>query len=80
MDPQDHSPRARWGHTACCIAGPFTGEEHSLLLVDRGYTDKMVVLDDTWMLDVERGIWNEASKWSYIIAFHACNICVFIVH
>ena len=38
-----------------------------MLLVERGRTDQDVVLRDIWMLDVERGIWNEASKWSIVI-------------
>ena len=75
MDTQGHSPRARWGHAACCIAGPFTGEEHPLLLVDRGYTDQGVALRDIWMLDVERGIWNKASKWSIV---RNCNPYTFV--
>ena len=52
-------PRARESHTACCIAGPLTGQEHPLLLVGGGFGGG--TLKDMWLLDVDRGVWSEVS-------------------
>ena len=56
-------PCARYSHTACCITGPLTGQKHPLLLVGGGVSH--VVQDDLkdmWILDVDRGVWNEVSN------------------
>ena len=47
-------PPARHQHTACCIAGPLTGQDHPLLLVVVGK-----VFSDVWLLDVDKGVWSE---------------------
>ena len=54
-------PRARESHTACCIAGPLTGQEHPLLLVEGGLSGALSALTDMWVLDVDRGVWSEVS-------------------
>ena len=51
-------PPARSSHTACCIAGPLTGQDHPLLLVVGGHT-AWDVLSDVWLLDVDKGVWSE---------------------
>ena len=51
-------PPARCNHTAGCIAGPLTGQEHPLLLVVEGQSDG-VVFGDVWLLDVDNGVWSE---------------------
>ena len=56
-------PPARHFHAACCIAGPLTGQEHPLLLVGGGFRGfGGGVLTDMWVLDVDRGVWNEVSS------------------
>ena len=54
------SPSARYFHAACCIAGPLTGKKHPRLLVGGGYNG-WEVFKDTWLLDVDREVWNEVS-------------------
>ena len=54
-------PPARHAHAACCIAGPLTGQEHSLLLVGGGYCGGGDDLKDMWLLDVDRRVWSEVS-------------------
>ena len=58
-------PPTRSGHTACCIAGPLTGQEHPLLLVVGGVGRK--ALSDVWLLDVDKGVWSEVGML-YLIA------------
>ena len=53
-------PSARSVHAACCIAGPLTGQQHSILMVVGGY-DGRGVLGDVWLLEVDKGIWTEVS-------------------
>lgn len=62
LQARGYSPRPRWRHAACCIASPLTGDKHPLLLVERGCIDGEV-FKDTWMLDIERRVWNKASCW-----------------
>ena len=52
-------PPAKSSHTACCIAGPLTGQEHPLLLVVGGYGDGLKVFSDVWLLDVDKEVWSE---------------------
>lgn len=59
-------PPARSVHAACCMAGPLTGQQHSLLLVVGGYNNRDV-LGDVWLLDIDKGIWTEVSTISYQI-------------
>ena len=54
-------PPARHQHAACCIAGPLTGQEHPLLLVGGGLGEDLSVLQDMWVLDVDREMWSEVS-------------------
>ena len=61
-------PPARNSHTACCIAGPLTGQEHSVLMVVGGIGRKRgKVLSDVWLLDVDKGVWSEVGML-YLIA------------
>ena len=53
-------PPARDSHAACCIAGPLTGQEQSLLLVGGGFIG-LSSLKDIWLLDIDRGVWSEVS-------------------
>ena len=50
-------PLARFRHTACCIAGPLTGQEHPLLMVVGGIGSEYY--GDVWLLDVDKGVWSE---------------------
>ena len=59
-------PHARHSHTACCIAGPLTGQEHPLLIVVGGGHDGQV-FSDVWLLDVDKGVWSEVGML-YLIA------------
>ena len=59
-------PQPRHSHTACCIAGPLTGEEHSVLMVVGGW-DRLKVFSDVWLLDVDKGVWSEVGML-YLIA------------
>ena len=53
-------PRARHGHTTCCIAGPLTGQQHPVLMVVGGCSiDSWVKLRDVWLLDMDKGVWSE---------------------
>ena len=58
-------PPARYWHTACCIAGPLTGQEHPLLIVVGG--DGQKVFSDVRLLDVDKGVWSEVGML-YLIA------------
>ena len=53
-------PSARNYHTACCIAGPLTGQEHPLLMVFGG-CDAVNPFGDVWLLDVDKGVWRQVS-------------------
>jgi len=53
------SPPTRFRHSACCIAGPLTGQKHPLLLVGGGFDGG--VLRDMWVLDIDRCVWSEVS-------------------
>ena len=91
----DPRPRARHSHTACCIAGPLTGQEYPLLLVGGGlgkalnavligggYSDG--VLKDMWVLDVDRGVWSQVSSLIVLCMMRyiksACVLCVPYIH
>ena len=57
-------PPPRCSPACCCIAGPLTGQEHPVLLVEGG--DASVdglwsAYDDMWVLDIDKGVWNEVS-------------------
>ena len=52
-------PPARFNHTACCIAGPLTGQEHPILMVAGGGGGISQVFSDVWLLDVDEGVWSE---------------------
>ena len=58
-------PPARYWHTACCIAGPLTGQEHPLLIVMGGVGSTFY--RDVWLLDVDKGVWSEVGML-YLIA------------
>ena len=49
----------RNSHTACCIAGPLTGQEHSVLMVVGGVGGGLKAFRDVWLLDVDKGVWSE---------------------
>ena len=59
-------PVRRSLHTACCIAGPLTGQEHSVLMVVGGWNGSKV-FSDVWLLDVDKGVWSEVGML-YLIA------------
>ena len=59
-------PPARYCHTACCIAGPLTGQEYSVLMVVGGWNGGKA-LNDVWLLDVDKGVWSEVGML-YLIA------------
>ena len=59
-------PLARSLHTACCIAGPLTGQEHSVLMVVGGWNGEKV-FSVVWLLDVDKGVWSEVGML-YLIA------------
>ena len=62
----EEKPPARCWHTACCIAGPLTGQEHSVLMVVGGWNG-WEVFSDVWLLDVDKGEWSEVGML-YLIA------------
>ena len=59
-------PPARYFHTTCCIAGPLTGQEHSLLMIVGG-DGQYEVLGDVWLLDVDKGEWSEVGMLYLIV-------------
>ena len=76
-------PPARCSHTACCIAGPLTGQEHSVLMVVGGWNGRKA-LSDVWLLDVDKGVWSEVGML-YLIALpviykHADNCSKLCLH
>ena len=48
----------RVSHTACCLAGLLTGQEHPLLLVVGGL-EGSTTLNDIWLLDVDGRRWKQ---------------------
>ena len=60
-------PQPRRFHTACCIAGPLTGHEHSVLMAVGGWNGEKA-LGDVWLLDVDKGVWSEVGML-YLIAW-----------
>ena len=60
-------PQPRHSHTACCIAGPLTGQEHPLLIVMGGSALGVGTAGDVWLLDVDKGVWSEVCML-YLIA------------
>ena len=60
-------PPARSSHTACCIAGPLTGQEHPLLMVMGGHVSGVGPADDVWLLDVDKGVWSEVGVLYLIV-------------
>ena len=60
-------PRARYYHAACCIAGPLTGQEHSLLMVVGGTANTLLGFTDVWLLDVDKGVWNEVGMLTIVM-------------
>ena len=53
-----NKPPARCRHTACCIAGPLTGQEHPLLMVVGGWNERKM-FSDVWLLDVDKRVWSK---------------------
>ena len=62
-----NKPPGRFRHTACCIAGPLTGQEHPLLMVVGGLDDGWEALGDVWLLDVDKGVWSEVGMLYLIV-------------
>ena len=60
-------PPGRFSHTACCIAGPLTGQDHPLLLVVGGCAGGGEVFSDVWLLDVDKGVWSEVGMLYLIV-------------
>ena len=52
---RENKPPGRSNHTACCIAGPLTGQEHPLLMAVGGLGDGWEVFGDVWLLNVDIG-------------------------
>ena len=72
-------PLARHSHAACCIAGPLTGQKHPLLLVGEGFSGNVFsgsAFEDTWLLDVDRGMWSDVSGLIYLVYNVASQLCV----
>ena len=59
-------PPARDSHTACCIAGPLTGQEHPLLMIVGGW-NAGTAFSDVWLLDVDKGVWSEVGMLYLIV-------------
>ena len=68
-------PPARHQHAACCIAGPLTGQEHPLLLVGGGLGEALSVLQDMWVLDVDREMWSEVSAIFLVYVSYIKSVC-----
>ena len=60
-------PPARDSHTVCCIAGPLTGQKHSVLMVVEGLGDGLKVFSDVWLLDVDKGVWSQVGMLYLIV-------------
>lgn len=56
-------PPARYYHTACCISGPLTGQEHPLLMVVGGKDLDTECYSDVWLLNVDKGLWSEVGMF-----------------
>ena len=69
----EKKPPVRCSHTACCIAGPLTGQEHPLLMVVEGLGDGLKVLSHVWLLDVDKGVWSEVGVLYLIVQPVAYN-------
>lgn len=52
-------PPVKSSHSACCIAGPLTGQQHSLVMVVGGVDHSGTVYGDVWILDVDNRVWTE---------------------
>lgn len=52
-------PPVKSSHTACCIAGPATGQDHPLLMVIGGVDHSGTVFGDVWVLDLDSLVWTE---------------------
>ena len=64
-------PVERTGHAACCLN---YGRDHPQLLVYGGRDDKMSILKDMWILDVDSVKWTEVSVSKFLsIALHGCT-------
>ena len=63
----EKKPPARSSHTACCIAGPLTGQEHPLLMVAGGFASGVGTTGDMWLLDVDKGVWSEVGMLYLIV-------------
>ena len=59
-------PPGRSSHATCCIASPLNGETHPLLMVVGGLDEKYKNLGDAWLLDVDKGVWNEV-RMLYVV-------------
>lgn len=51
-------PPAREYHSSYCIAGPLTGQHHTILMVIGGCSVSRS-LGDVWLLGVDKGEWRE---------------------
>ena len=54
-----NKPFFRSDHTACCIAGPLTGQKDPLLMMVGGLVSGVGAAGDVWLLDVDKGMWSE---------------------
>ena len=74
-------PSARTHHTACCLVGPLTGQEHPLLLVVGGIRRDHAALDDVWLLDIDGRRWKEVKRQSFHfmdlvkVVILPCSVC-----
>ena len=62
----EKTPPGRESHTACCIAGPLTGQEHPILMIVEGGKE-VEVFSDVWLLDVDKGVWSEVGMFYLIV-------------
>ena len=69
-----------YGHAACCIAGPPTGQEYPLLLVGGGLDQALCVLKDMWVLDVDRRVWSEVSELISLVYDELYQECMLYVY
>ena len=57
------------------MEGPITGQSHPLLMVIGGLDNNGKALGDVWLLDVDKGKWEEVRHNNIIIWHIHVDIC-----